>query len=62
VKGDERFLARARSRVAISVPECARDQSRQAFSAVEVRSRTYAAFLTAFSLGRMAAITDNAHL
>jgi hypothetical protein len=41
---------RARARVAISVPECARDQSRQAFSAFEIRSSTFAAFFADFPL------------
>jgi hypothetical protein len=58
VKGRE---LRAWTSVAISVPECATDQPSQAFSAFEIRSRSFAAFLTAFSLGRMAVITDNAH-
>src|SRR5258708_5630063 len=59
VKGG-RVLALARE--LISVPERARDQSRQAFSAFEIPSRTFAAFFTAFSLGRMVVITDNVHL
>jgi hypothetical protein len=45
---------------AISVPKCAGDQSRQGFSAFEMCSSGFAAFFTAFSLGRMIAITDNA--
>jgi hypothetical protein len=47
---------------AISVPECARDQSRQAFSASEMCSSRFAAFFTSFSLGRMIVITDNVFL
>jgi hypothetical protein len=47
---------------AISEPERAGDQSRQAFSALEIPSSTFAAFFTAFSLGRMVVITDNTHL
>jgi len=47
---------------AISVPECGSDQSRQAFSAIEMCSSSFAGFFTAFSLGRMIVITDNASL
>ena len=47
---------------AISELVRAGDQSRQAFSALEIPSSTFAAFFTAFSLGRMVVITDNAHL
>jgi hypothetical protein len=53
--------ARVTESGAISVPECDEDQSRQGFSAFEMCSSRFAAFFTAFSLGRMIVITDNAH-
>jgi hypothetical protein len=52
--------ARVTESGAISVPECDEDQSRQGFSAFEMCSGGFAAFFTAFSLGRMIVITDNA--
>ena len=44
---------------AISVSESAGDQSRQAFSAFEMCSSSFAAFFTSFSLGRTDVIIDN---
>jgi hypothetical protein len=49
---------RALARKVVSVPERARDQSEQAFSAFGY----VPGGLRLFSLGRMIAITDNAHV